>query len=420
MQGDVPVKLPAEMRGADNDLREMYDIFEGSVRDEIRVLHEYMKVQFSVQSEQLQELLSQLKGAFPSRADDRLRQPSSARESSIDFSRLDKLMSIHGLDLEFGKFGKTDVPSPDNLEGVGQLLAEHGIVLAEPHAGGSAGSQAGVRSVKEEPRLSGTDSEAARVRVKEPPRHSETPSIVSLPPALHHEEHRDTTNDSPESRDGTREGLAEKRDSSRFSFVRSKLLAQHQIAREAASQVALAPPPQEEKVSSTNDLVGKVVSSNLFVYGIMLLIFINLLLLGIEVEMSMTLGQDDVPTWFETLNLMIVIIFVVEIVMKLFAFGCRDFFMGADGHWNVFDLIIIMLSVVETVLDFWAASQSASQVELSHLRVMRFMRLARTLRGIRVIRLLRYVGALRTLVFSILNTLKSLLWTLILLCLSLG
>eukprot|EP00438_Fugacium_kawagutii_P011575 Skav202444 [mRNA] locus=scaffold5808:33996:38725:- [translate_table: standard] len=65
---------------------------------------------------------------------------------------------------------------------------------------------------------------------------------------------------------------------------------------------------------------------------------------------------------------------------------------------------------------------------------MRFARLARALRGVRVIRLLRYIGALRTIVrlavvprsfqlvdefeslrFSIVSTMSSLLWTLVLL-----
>jgi len=51
----------------------------------------------------------------------------------------------------------------------------------------------------------------------------------------------------------------------------------------------------------------------------------------------------------------------------------------------------------------------------SNLRVMRFVRVARTLRGVRVIRLLRYIGSLRTIVFSIISTIGSLFWTLMLL-----
>ncbi|CAE7233511.1 unnamed protein product, partial [Symbiodinium necroappetens] len=44
-----------------------------------------------------------------------------------------------------------------------------------------------------------------------------------------------------------------------------------------------------------------------------------------------------------------------------------------------------------------------------------FLRLVRALRGIRVVRLLRYIGALRTIVFSIISTLGSVFWTSLLL-----
>ena len=404
METPEGVKLPAEIRGADRDLREINDTLEDSVRDEIRLLHDYVKVQFSVQSGQLQELITQLKGAlserYRSRELERASNDAAQPETSIDFSRLDKLMAMHGLDLQF----ETDAAAsaPNDLAAVGQLLEEHGINLASEPPKKS-------RFVKSE------DSVAQVGAVNDPARNSGSQSVLSIPTLQHLEHHSEGSGSHGD------QAVAPKRDSSRYSFVRSKLNAQTEIARQAASQVArsTAQNRQEEEIKTTRDIIRQMVSSNLFVYGVMGLIFVNLLMLGIEVEISIPLGQDEIPTWFETVNLVIVGVFVVEIILKFIGFGLKEFFCGADGHWNIFDLVIILLSVMETVLDFWAASQSSSQVELSHLRVMRFMRLARTLRGIRVIRLLRYVSALRTLVFSILNTMKSLLWTLVLLCLQL-
>jgi len=401
---DKPPPVAPDIRGADHDLREMYDMFEGSVRDEIRLLHDYVRVQFSAQAEHLRELSWQLrKGSL---------QASQSEEGrpnpeDIDFSSLDRLLASHGLDLHFGK--SPDMRAPDNpLEGVGQLLAEHGIGIIPDNPKQLRVSDKNVLQVPLQ------ESSPPSAESSQDPRISESHSVASLHSAQQLEQQEDGEGKTP-----PESPHAPKRDSSRFSFVRSQMVAQQRVARAAASRVeraiSLAPPPDENL--SLQDRIGKVVASNLFVYGIMVLIFINLLMLGIEVEISASLGTNDIPQWFEIVNLVIVVIFVLEITLKFFAFGCRKFFLGPDGHWNMFDLVIILLSVLETALDGWAASQSASQVELSHLRVMRFMRLARTLRGIRVIRLLRYVGALRTLVFSILNTMKSLLWTLILLCL---
>eukprot|EP00438_Fugacium_kawagutii_P008555 Skav206242 [mRNA] locus=scaffold1425:93300:97567:- [translate_table: standard] len=76
------------------------------------------------------------------------------------------------------------------------------------------------------------------------------------------------------------------------------------------------------------------------------------------------------------------------------------------------------MSALETGVSFFASSGTTSQgVSPSHLRFMRPIRLARALRGVRVMRLFRYVGALRTLLLSIMSSIASLFWTIILLVL---
>ena len=209
---------------------------------------------------------------------------------------------------------------------------------------------------------------------------------------------------------------SKKRDSSRYTFVRSKLSKHQQKAEEESirqrsqylenneNSIAV------EESMSCRDRVGLLVSSDYFSFFIMALIFINLILLGIELDFSASLGQDDIPMWFEIVNFVIVSVFMLELVLKMYARGVRAFFGGDDGGWNVFDLIIVVVSLLESVI--------SSQLEMSHLRVMRFARLVKTLRGVRVMRLLHYISALRTLAHSILNTMRSLFWTLVLLLLT--
>jgi len=155
----------------------------------------------------------------------------------------------------------------------------------------------------------------------------------------------------------------------------------------------------------------RLVTSAFAAHFIMVLILLNLVLLGVEVDVSSTLGQQDIPAWFDMVNIFIVSMFAIELVLCFIGFGCWTFFCGPDRGWNLFDFVIICLSVFETVLQLWAPGL------ISQMRYMRFMRLARALRGMRVVKLLRYVSALRTLIFSIIHTTGSLMWTLVLLIL---
>jgi len=175
---------------------------------------------------------------------------------------------------------------------------------------------------------------------------------------------------------------------------------------------------QMNKDSSARSIAKQIVQSPFFAYTVTSIITFNLVVLGIEVDVSTALGSDDIPTWFGISNLIVVILFTFEMGISLFANGISNFFCGKEKWWNIFDLAIILLSLLETILDFWASSSSNGQnVNTSQLRFVRYVRLARALRGIRVMRLLRYVSALRTLVLSIMSSMASLLWTLVLLML---
>lgn len=174
---------------------------------------------------------------------------------------------------------------------------------------------------------------------------------------------------------------------------------------------------QESLVKS---LAVRVVASPFFVYAVTTVIVFNLVILGIEVDASTTLGQNDIPGWFTVCNGFVVAFFTCELSINLYAQGCSGFFCGQERWWNLFDLIIIVLSLLETALDLWVALSNGDgnqTVSPSNVRFARIVRLGRALRGIRVMRLLRYVSALRTLVLSILSSMASLMWTLVLLML---
>ena len=169
-------------------------------------------------------------------------------------------------------------------------------------------------------------------------------------------------------------------------------------------------PAQSSQEFGWQSLVRDLVFSPLFSAIITVLILANVILLGVEVDLYALYASLDVnkevPSWYGTANAIIVGIFVLEIGLKIFALGCRDFWRGIDSSWNVLDFTIVFISVLDVVLQLLSSTLDTGIASL-----VRAIRIARALRGIRLIRIFRYITALRTLALSIISTLGSLFWT---------
>ncbi|CAK9107350.1 unnamed protein product [Durusdinium trenchii] len=256
---------------------------------------------------------------------------------------------------------------------------------------------------------------------------------------------------------------------SRHSFVRKSTVAHRQRAQSAWVEgqaqklrsvrvsMHLMPQPSMERGWSEGDgrenpcgleprqrslkyYANKIVSSGAFAYTITFFILLNapsrngadvarpcheVILLGIEVDYSASVGQFDIPDW------------------------CWDFWFGEDGcplngtkagcHLELLrvpdhhrlrggpELDRVVFSSVtsgeDVALDFVTTAHRCSQgpgergaakaglpsnaissnLNTGQLRLVRSIRLARALRSMRVMRLFRYVSALRTLVLSIIS-----------------
>eukprot|EP00930_Biecheleria_cincta_P072872 TRINITY_DN60213_c0_g1_i1.p1 TRINITY_DN60213_c0_g1~~TRINITY_DN60213_c0_g1_i1.p1 ORF type:complete len:952 (+),score=144.06 TRINITY_DN60213_c0_g1_i1:33-2858(+) len=136
------------------------------------------------------------------------------------------------------------------------------------------------------------------------------------------------------------------------------------------------------------------------------LIFANAAIIGAEVQLQDP-AQEDIFAWAAyCFNFL----FFVELLLRLTAYG-RSYFCPAEIQsylWNYLDVVLVGMSVFEVVIEYM--SQQSSQ-----FTALRAVRTARMLRLLRVIRVIRFIHGLRTLVMSILFTLKSLAWSLVLL-----
>ncbi|WP_430592853.1 ion transporter [Humidisolicoccus flavus] len=114
----------------------------------------------------------------------------------------------------------------------------------------------------------------------------------------------------------------------------------------------------------------RFVEHRMFQGSIIALILINAVILGVETTPNL---DPELVSFLAMCNVVIVAIFTVEIVLRLFAHG-REFFK--DG-WSWFDLIIVIISLIP-------ASQGTG--------------ILRVLRVLRVLRLMSSVPAMRNVV----------------------
>lgn len=53
----------------------------------------------------------------------------------------------------------------------------------------------------------------------------------------------------------------------------------------------------------------------------------------------------------ETVNIILVAVFTVDIILKLAAYGVKQYFLG--GSWNVFDFVVLVGSFVDIMVSKW-------------------------------------------------------------------
>jgi len=129
----------------------------------------------------------------------------------------------------------------------------------------------------------------------------------------------------------------------------------------------------------------------------------NTALIGVEVHFDLP-GQT-VPPVIDILSNCFAIMFTLELVLRIIASGLVNFWWSSRAYlWNWFDTVVVIASAVEITFDYILAAN----MSMSTFRIMRILKITRLLRILRVPRLIRYVSSLRTLVYSIALTLRSL------------
>jgi len=109
-------------------------------------------------------------------------------------------------------------------------------------------------------------------------------------------------------------------------------------------------------------------------------IIANALSIGIFVK-------ADTTTWglSQSVDAIFTLIFLGEILVKWYLRGVRPFFFGSDWKWNLFDVFIVMLGIVDIALTlFFTVRGKVNTSSFLALRLVRLLRLARLARALRV------------------------------------
>jgi len=138
-------------------------------------------------------------------------------------------------------------------------------------------------------------------------------------------------------------------------------------------------------------------------------IVLNTLFIGYSTNSSLahalsTPPKAD-PAWFEQCNQAFVVFYCIEITLRLMASGW-GFCTGSDRKWHMFDTVLVLLSLAEELV------QGMGTTTGGFLRGMRVLRMFRLLRLTGV---MHYFRDLRVMTCSIMQSLGSLSWALILL-----
>mmetsp|Transcript_1806 Transcript_1806/g.4217 ORF Transcript_1806/g.4217 Transcript_1806/m.4217 type:complete len:532 (-) Transcript_1806:125-1720(-) len=148
-----------------------------------------------------------------------------------------------------------------------------------------------------------------------------------------------------------------------------------------------------------------------------MVILLNACSIGAQTDYMARNVTGRVPFKFQVVEWIFLAFFTGELAIRVYVHRCRFFWSKAGFNvlaWNWFDLLLVVAQVSEEVLVRVARD---STLESSQFRLMAFLRILRLVRVLRVMRVLRLIGELRAIVSSIVGSMKSLLWTVLLLLL---
>uniref|UniRef100_A0A7S0B6Y0 EF-hand domain-containing protein n=1 Tax=Pyrodinium bahamense TaxID=73915 RepID=A0A7S0B6Y0_9DINO len=183
--------------------------------------------------------------------------------------------------------------------------------------------------------------------------------------------------------------------------------------------------PEDLEASGTNySVLQRLTQSRVYELLSGTLILLNAIFIGWQTEYMSETAQSLAaqglspavvePVHFLAIQALFCTLFGVDLVLRWCADGALQFFQTSDRYWNMFDIFVVLFSFVDFFFALVEKAEAGATV-LSNISVLRVMRVIRIVRVAKIIRVMRFFRELRMMVYSILGSLKSLLWSLMVL-----
>ncbi|CAE7506229.1 CACNA1F [Symbiodinium natans] len=204
-------------------------------------------------------------------------------------------------------------------------------------------------------------------------------------------------------------------------------LARLTHARVAEAYESKAKIKEEEQESDAKNLTRwqrcqswarRVVNSNSSNAFFAFVVLSNSVYLGVQLEYHAQVRNPAHYAYvtFLTIHVSYAILFTAEVCLRLVAEGVVNYLWAAEWHWNWLDVFVVSSSWIELLIDLMTPGTSSRGTN-SNFRLMRLIRVGRLFRVVRIMKVVRLFRSLRTLVQSLVGTLKSLAWAMVLLSL---
>ncbi|XP_063815536.1 sodium channel protein type 4 subunit alpha isoform X2 [Pseudophryne corroboree] len=172
-------------------------------------------------------------------------------------------------------------------------------------------------------------------------------------------------------------------------FMTEEQKKYYNAMKKLGSKKPVKPIPRPE--NPVQGVVFDFISKQAFDIVIMILICLNMVTMMIETDDQ---SQQKIDILFN-INLVFIVIFTAECVLKMFALRYYFFTIG----WNIFDFVVVILSIAGIVLSDLIAEYFVSP---TLFRVIRLARIGR------VLRLIKSAKGIRTLLFALMMSLPAL------------
>jgi len=159
-----------------------------------------------------------------------------------------------------------------------------------------------------------------------------------------------------------------------------------------------------------------IIDNSYFNHLMALVIVANLVAVGMQTDYLATMCTEETPVGYTVAEALFCTVFLVELLLRIYVHRW-SFFTSVGWQWNVFDCAMVLLQVSEQVLEMVILTVGLGEGSSFSFGFLRALRILRVIRLLRAARIVEHVQELQTIVLSIGGSIKSLLWTLLLLAL---